>query len=265
MCSPRQGKVRKTHVPIRNAHGSVVGPRLNGEKRCFFARLDAISRVAAMRKNGGVLSQRIATETRMFLKIAIVFVAIAAFASTCLAQGFDRPVGTQSTRSMVLGRRGMVCASQPLATEAGIAVLRRGGNAFDAAIAAAATLNVVEPMSTGIGGDAFVLAWPAKEKKLVGLNGSGRSSRRASVEHFRGKGHERIPTYGADAVTVPGAFHAWATLHARYGRLPLADVLADAIHYAEEGFPVSRDHRGRVAIRPASSGRSVVCRDLSSA
>ena len=157
----------------------------------------------------------------------------------CLGQGFDRPVDTRSTRSMVLARRGIVCTSQPLAAAAGIAVLRRGGNAFDAAVATAAVLNVVEPMSTGIGGDAFVLAWPAKERKLVGLNGSGRSASRATVDHYRAKGYSRIPTFGADAVTIPGAFHAWVTLHKKYGKLALPEILQDAIHYAEEGFPVS--------------------------
>ena len=142
-----------------------------------------------------------------------------------LGQGFNRPVDTRSTRSMVLARRGMVCTSQPLAAAAGIAVLRRGGNAFDAAVATAAVLNVVEPMSTGIGGDAFVLAWPAKERKLVGLNGSGRSASRATVDHYRAKGYSRIPTFGADAVTIPGAFHAWVTLHKKYGKLALPDIL----------------------------------------
>ncbi len=172
------------------------------------------------------------------MKLLIVCLILGSTAMS-FAQGFDRPVDTQSTRSMVLARRGMVCTSQVLAAEAGIAVLRRGGNAFDAAIATAAVLNVVEPMSTGIGGDAFVLAWSAKEKKLVGLNGSGRSASAATVEHFRAKGYERLPTYGADSVTVPGAFHAWVALHERYGRLPFAELLQDAIHYAEAGFPVS--------------------------
>lgn len=133
----------------------------------------------------------------------------------------------------------MVCTSQPLASEAGLRVLRRGGNAFDAAIAAAAVLNVVEPMSTGIGGDMFALAWSAREKRLVGLNGSGRSARAATVERYRDLGFERVPTYGPYAVTVPGAFHGWVTLLEKYGSLPLDVVLEDAIYYAEEGFPVS--------------------------
>jgi gamma-glutamyltranspeptidase/glutathione hydrolase len=106
-------------------------------------------------------------------------------------------------------------------------------------VAAAAVLNVVEPMSTGMGGDVFVLAWSAKEKRLVGLNGSGRSSARATVEAYRAKGYQRIPVHGADSVTVPGAVDAWAALLERYGTLPLGEALKDAILYAEEGFPVS--------------------------
>jgi gamma-glutamyltranspeptidase/glutathione hydrolase len=140
---------------------------------------------------------------------------------------------------MVIAQNGMVCASQPLAAQAGLAVLRRGGNAFDAAVATAAVLNVVEPMSTGIGGDMFALAWPAREGRLMGLNGSGRSASTATVERFRAKGYATVPAFGPDSVTVPGAFHGWATLHAKYGKLPLAELLADAIRYAEEGFPVS--------------------------
>ncbi|HLU48612.1 MAG TPA: gamma-glutamyltransferase, partial [Planctomycetota bacterium] len=155
------------------------------------------------------------------------------------AQGYDRPGDTRSARSMVIARRGMVCTSQPLASEAGLRILRRGGNAFDAAVAAAAVLNVVEPMSTGIGGDMFALAWSAREKKLVGLNGSGRSAKTATVERYRELGFERVPTYGPHAVTVPGAFHGWVTLIEKHGSLPLEVILEDAITYAEEGFPVS--------------------------
>jgi gamma-glutamyltranspeptidase/glutathione hydrolase len=153
--------------------------------------------------------------------------------------GFDRPANTSPTRSMVLARRGVVATSQALASEAGVALLRAGGNAFDAAVGAAAVLNVVEPMSTGIGGDMFAIAWPAKEGRLVGLNGSGRSAATATVESFRRAGHEKVPTHGPHAVTVPGAFHGWVTLHSRYGKLPLEAVLAEAIHHAEAGFPVT--------------------------
>lgn len=155
------------------------------------------------------------------------------------AHGFDRPPSTPSARSMVLAQKGVVCTSQSLASATGLAILRRGGNAFDAAVGAAAVLNVVEPMSTGIGGDMFVLAWPAREGRLVGLNGSGRSASTATVERFREKGYQRIPTFGADAVTVPGAFDGWVTLLEKYGKLPLNVVLEDAIRYAEEGFPVT--------------------------
>ena len=140
---------------------------------------------------------------------------------------------------MVVAKRGMVCTSQPLASQAGLAILRRGGNAFDATVAAAAVLNVVEPMSTGIGGDMFVLAWSEDEKRLVGLNGSGRSASTATVEQYRGKGYREMPTFGADSVTVPGAFHGWVTLLEKYGSQPIDAVLEEAIHYAEEGFPVS--------------------------
>lgn len=160
--------------------------------------------------------------------------------SGLLAPGFDRPTRlTDSTRSMVIATRGMVATSQPLAAQAGLDVLRRGGNAVDAAVATAAALNVVEPMSTGIGGDMFAIAWIEKEKKLVGLNGSGRSSRHATLEYYRDKGLEKFPLYSADSVTVPGALDGWITLHEKYGRLPLGEVLRDAIRYAEEGFPVS--------------------------
>ncbi len=133
----------------------------------------------------------------------------------------------------------MACSSQPLATQTGLNILRRGGNAFDAAVAMAATLNVVEPMSTGIGGDMYVLAWSAREQKLIGLNGSGRSASTAKLEYFRTKGLDSIPRSGIDSVTVPGTVHGWVTLLDAYGSLSLGDILADSIGYAEDGFPVS--------------------------
>jgi len=156
-----------------------------------------------------------------------------------MIQPYDRPSATRSARSLVLGSNGMACSSQPLASQTGLNILRQGGNAFDAAVAMAATLNVVEPMSTGIGGDMYVLAWSAREQKLIGLNGSGRCASTANLEYFRQKGLDNIPRSGIDSVTVPGTVHGWVTLLDEYGSLSLGDTLADSIRYAEQGFPVS--------------------------
>jgi gamma-glutamyltranspeptidase/glutathione hydrolase len=145
----------------------------------------------------------------------------------------------RSERSLVLARRGMVCASVPAAAAAGAAMLSRGGNAVDAALAAAAVLCVVEPMSTGLGGDAFALLWSAREGRLVGLNGSGRAPAAASLETYRARGLAAVPATGILSVTVPGAVHAWETLSSAYGRLPLGDVLEPAVRAAEDGFAVS--------------------------
>ncbi len=149
----------------------------------------------------------------------------------------DSPL--RSERSCVLARRGMVCASVPAASAAGLSVMQRGGNAVDAAIATAAALCVVEPLSTGLGGDAFVLLWSGRERRLVGLNGSGRAPSAASLEAYRARGLEQVPTRGILSATVPGAVHAWETLRARYGTLPLGDLLEPAIRLASDGFPVT--------------------------
>jgi gamma-glutamyltranspeptidase/glutathione hydrolase len=132
----------------------------------------------------------------------------------------------------------MVATSQPLAAQAGLAVLRRGGNAVDAAIAASTALSVVEPMNSGIGGDVFALVWDGRF--LYGLNGSGRSPAALTAALVRKKGHvDEMPERGWLPVTIPGAPAAWNDLHRRFGSLPFAELLADAIHYAEEGYPVS--------------------------
>ena len=144
-----------------------------------------------------------------------------------------------SRRSNVLSKRGMVATSQPLAAMAGLRILMQGGNAVDAAVATAATLNVVEPVSTGVGGDMFALVWNNKEKKVRAINGSGRAPAAASLEELRAQGHERIEEFGVHSVTVPGAVHGWETLLQACGTMPLSEVLKPAIHYAEEGFPVS--------------------------
>ena len=142
-------------------------------------------------------------------------------------------------RSVVMGAQGMVASSQPLATLAGCRMLLKGGNAVDAAVAAVSTLNVVEPYSVGIGGDAFALVYLAKENRLLGMNASGRAPYRAAIEWFRKNGMDEIPEKGILPVTVPGALHGWAQALERYGTLPLGDVFEDAIRYAEGGFPVA--------------------------
>src|SRR5947209_2778660 len=159
----------------------------------------------------------------------------------------DRPLGTPRHvrragsvgRSAVHAMHGIIATSQPLAVQAGIDVLRRGGNAVDAAIAANAVLGVVEPMSCGIGGDLFAIVWDAKAKKLHGLNASGRAPYAATIEFYRSRGLSQIPTSGPLSWSVPGCVDGWDQLRARFGSKPMADLLAPAIAYAEEGFPVS--------------------------
>jgi gamma-glutamyltranspeptidase/glutathione hydrolase len=144
-----------------------------------------------------------------------------------------------SRRSMVLARRGMVAASNPLAAQAGLDVLKRGGSAADAAIATAAVLNVTAPASTGIGGDCFALYYDAATGQISALNGSGRAPAALTIDLMRARGHSVMPLRDALAVTVPGAVRGWEDLLARHGRMTLGDVLTDAIYYAREGFPVS--------------------------
>lgn len=141
-------------------------------------------------------------------------------------------------RSPVRSTEGMAATSHPLSTLAAIETLRAGGNAVDAAICASAVQAVVEPQSTGIGGDCFVLYCPAGRDTVIALNGSGRAPGRATIEWYRGRGFAAIPTYGPHAVTVPGAVDAWCRLLRDHGRMTLAEVLAPAIHYAEAGYVV---------------------------
>ena len=141
-----------------------------------------------------------------------------------------------SQRRVIYGARGMVCASQPLAAQAGLDILRRGGNAVDAAIATAACLTVLEPTSNGLGGDAFSLIW--HDGRLYGLNSSGPAPALADADFLREK-FGRIPEKGWYAVDVPGIPAAWAEAARRFGRLPLAELLSPAISYAEEGYPLS--------------------------
>jgi len=152
----------------------------------------------------------------------------------------DRPApNPRSTRSVVMARNGLIATSQPLASAAGLQVLREGGNAIDAAVAAAAVLSVVEPTMNGVGGDLFALVYDPKSGELQGLNASGRSAYAATPEVFAERGLKEIPYRGVLSVTVPGVVDAWATLLDRYGTIPLSRALAPAIEYASRGFPVS--------------------------
>lgn len=142
-----------------------------------------------------------------------------------------------SQRMVTYGQKGMVATSQPLAAQAGLDIMKKGGNAIDAAIATAACLTVVEPTSNGIGGDAFALVWT--KGKLHGLNASGPSPAGISIEVLKQREIEEIPKFGFTPVTVPGAPAAWVELSKTYGKLPLKEVLEPAIRYAEEGYPLS--------------------------
>jgi gamma-glutamyltranspeptidase/glutathione hydrolase len=180
-------------------------------------------------------------KTLPLLLPAVVLVVL--LASRAVA---DRPPGVRLTpapyqagRSVVMAPHAMVATSHPLAAQVGLDVLRRGGNAVDAAIAVNAALGLVEPMSCGVGGDLFALVWDNKTKKLYGLNASGRSPYKASRALFAAKKLKEIPETGPLSWSVPGCVDGWAELHRRFGTLSLADLLAPSIAYAEEGFPVS--------------------------
>jgi gamma-glutamyltranspeptidase/glutathione hydrolase len=146
---------------------------------------------------------------------------------------------TLARRSTVYAPRAAVATSQPMATSAALEVLAAGGNAFDAAVAAAAVLNVVEPHMTGIGGDVFALFWSAREGKLQGMRSGGRAGSLISRQVLLDRGRTSMPGSGAEAVTVPGSLAGWAALLERYGTLSLSEALAPAIRIAEEGFPVT--------------------------
>ena len=145
----------------------------------------------------------------------------------------------EQARSMVISQHGIVAAESPLASQAGIEILRSGGNAIDAAIAANAVMGVVAPMSNGIGGDLFAIIYDAKSGKLYGINASGPAPAALNAQMLRDKGMERMPLRGIHSVTVPGAIDGWQKMEERFGRKKLADTLAPAIRIAEEGFPVT--------------------------
>ncbi|MFQ5608737.1 MAG: gamma-glutamyltransferase [Woeseiaceae bacterium] len=154
--------------------------------------------------------------------------------------GYDRVSGQRhASRSEIIAPHGMAATSQPLATQIAIDILKAGGSAVDAAIAANAALGLMEPTGCGIGGDLFAIVWDADKQELTGLNASGRVPALMTLEHFRENGIDEIPPFGPLPVSVPGAVDGWFELHGRYGRLPMEDLLAPAVRYAHDGFPVS--------------------------
>jgi len=156
------------------------------------------------------------------------------------ANAGDRITGKSfATRSEVIAQHGMVATSHPLATQIGLDVLKKGGTAVDAAIAANAALGLMEPVSNGVGGDLFAIVWDAKTKKLYGYNGSGRSPKSLSLKWFQDNGYKDIPPTGPLPVSVPGCVDGWFALHDRFGKLSMKDDLAPAIRYAREGFPMT--------------------------
>lgn len=162
------------------------------------------------------------------------------FIAVCTVNAQDRLTGeTFTTRSEILAQNGMAATSQPLATQAALDILKKGGSAIDAAIAANAVLGLVEPASCGIGGDVFAIVWSAREKKLYGLNGSGRAPQSLSIDYFMEKDMKYVPFYGPLPVSVPGCVDGWFKLHEKFGKLPMEQILEPAINYGREGFPVS--------------------------
>ena len=171
------------------------------------------------------------------IKLTCVVIGLAIALS---ASAYDRITGKPfASRSEVIAREGMVATSQPLATQVGLDILKQGGSAIDAAIAANAMLGLVEPTGSGIGGDLFAIVWDAESKQLYGLNASGRSPKSLTAEVFSAAGLAKIPSFGPLPVSVPGAVDGWFELHNRFGRLPMTSLLSPAIRYARNGFPVS--------------------------
>ena len=180
----------------------------------------------------------------MNMKLTGIFLMVSLYAVQSFAAGNgDRYVGAPfATRAPVIAQHGMAATMQPLASQIAIDILKKGGTAVDAAIAANAALGLMEPVSSGVGGDLFAIVWDPKTKHLHGYNGSGRSPKGLTLAGMKRKLGERstVPAFGSLSVTVPGAVDGWYALHDKFGRLPMADLLAPAISYARDGFPVSQ-------------------------
>ncbi|WKN30687.1 gamma-glutamyltransferase [Porifericola rhodea] len=170
---------------------------------------------------------------RNFILLICLFITIPLFAQ-------DRITGHNfATRSEVIAQHGMAATSQPLATQVALDILKAGGNAIDAAIAANAVLGLTEPTGNGIGGDLFAIIWDAEKEELVGLNASGRSPYDLDLSYFKDNGYDKIPSYGPLPVSVPGCVSGWFSMHEKYGSKPMVEILKPAITYAREGFPLT--------------------------
>ncbi len=182
--------------------------------------------------------------SRKQLSFALFTIIITIFVHQSLFAQADRITGDiRATRSEVIAENGMVATSQPLATQIGLDILKQGGNAIDAAIAANAALGLMEPTGNGMGGDLFAIIWSAEDQQLYGLNASGRSPLGMSYDDLMSELEERgtnsIPSYGVLPISVPGAVDGWFEMHDRFGSLGMSEILEPTIEYAEEGFPVS--------------------------
>ena len=173
-------------------------------------------------------------------KIMKKYLILISFLNSLILFPQDRITGEPfSTRSEVIASNGMVATSHPLATQVGIDILKKGGNAIDAAIAANAAIGLMEPTGNGIGGDLFAIIWIEKEKKLYGLNASGRSPSSLDLDFFKTNNYSSIPAYGPLPVSVPGCIDGWFELNERFGSMKMSSILKPAIEYAENGFPVT--------------------------
>src|SRR5438270_12653145 len=170
---------------------------------------------------------------------SIAFLMTSIIASYAPAGDRLTPAPYQAGRSVTIAPHGMVATSHPLAAQIGLEILKKGGNAIDAAIATNAAMGLMEPMSCGIGGDLYAIVWDAKSQKLYGLNASGRSPYKATREFFAEHKLKEIPTAGPLCWSVPGCVDGWDELHKRFGTMSLAQLLEASIRYAEDGFSVT--------------------------
>src|SRR3954469_13617993 len=174
----------------------------------------------------------------MRLPPLLSLLSMTALTPAALAGDRNPPTPFHTGRSVTLATNGMVATSHPLAAQIGLDVLKRGGNAADAAIAASAAMGLMEPMSCGVGGDLFAIVWDAKTQTLHGLHANGRAPLAATREWFREHGHSEIPTFGPLSWSVPGCVDGWDQLRRKFGTRGFDELLAPSIEYAEKGFPV---------------------------